>query len=393
MSFEIFDQNVGDLVKRGALKPDEARARERFLGAIEAPPERPSWKIAAAAAAVVVVATIVWSARKEEPRAVPITQILPAPVAAAPQQGNDLLRGELQLPSGAERRPAYHFVGKSTLPDGLNFKIRVHRLEEAVTANSLQPAAQLASTGVLELEKGAFDLDWAGTAPGLLRIEVGAPDDLQERDLVKSLKVKEAERRWAFEYPAWDDRLRALLEPQLLEIGDLALEARKILDRCEASVATEEMFRARYKELVADAERLCVRARNFAPKSVYPAALREIEFTVRNLSLLMGYFRWIDGKFAGPNSYYNSGKGDLTYRSDAFAFSTLRRYLDDAVGIGGREFCLWILKDARRAGLHDAHRLLLKSQSKAPGIEPFAERLMNAPKEDLAALEATIRKL
>lgn len=395
MSSEIFDRNIGELVKRGALRPDAARARERFLGAVAAPPERRSWAVAAAAAAVLVAATIVWSAKPgNSPVEPPLVMIPPPPVLTrpAPLPGNDLLRAELKLPSGTERRPTYHFIGKSTLPDGLIFKIRVHRMIEEFSGGSLKPLAVDQGNGTVELEKGLFDYDWAASTPGPLRLEVSAPDGFQEKEMVRTIKVKEAERTWAFEYAAWDDKLRDLLEPQLSEIADLSIEALKLIDRCESLVVNEELFKARMKEVSADAQRLQVRTNHFASKSLYPASLREIEYTVRTLSTLLQYFRWTDGKFAGPNSYYNNGKGDLTHRNEAFAFNTLRRYLEEAVQAGGREFCLWVLKDVRRAGFQEAHRSLVKSQKHKPGVEPFAERLMNISAEDLAALEATLRK-
>jgi len=57
------EKNLGDLIRHGALPLDAertARARQRFVDGISAPPERASWKIAAAAAALLVAAIIFW---------------------------------------------------------------------------------------------------------------------------------------------------------------------------------------------------------------------------------------------------------------------------------------------------------------------------------------------
>lgn len=393
---DVFDRNIGDLVRRAAVRPG-AGARDRFLSEVSAAPERRSWKLAAAAAAALIVSVVVGSARTGKPAIRTVPEPVTHPTAAPPVtpparlEGDEYLSVEYRPPSAP--RPLHRLIGKSPFPDGIYFKVRIQQQHEELSAGSLRPAFQGLTTEVLALRNGRFEFDWTGDEAGVLRFEVSAGDELQERDLVPAIPVKEDRRRWTFEYAGWTDQLRTRLEPQRAELADLALEARKIVDACEAATASEERFRAESKALISSAERFGNRITVLGPRTLYPAAYAEIEYTMRNLQVLMNYFRWVDGKFAGPKSYYGDGKGDLTHRSEAFAFATVRRYLEESVEIAGREFCLWIVKDIRRAGRRDDHAALAKSQQAAPGVKPFAERLMKplTPGE-LSALEAEIRR-
>jgi hypothetical protein len=130
--------------------------------------------------------------------------------------------------------------------------------------------------------------------------------------------------------------------------------------------------------LIRDAERLQTRAGNFAGKGVYPAALHQIAYTARDLATSMPDFKWLEGKFQGPVTYYTETKKRRTFRQEPFEFAALRKYLDEAEIVAGREFGLWIVKDIRRVGVQDAHRALVTSMSKRAGVAGFEERLVDA---------------
>lgn len=344
MSSEIFDKNVGDLIRNHALRPDEARAKERFLREAGAPPERLSWKLAAAAAAVVVAVVMVWSARIERRAPVVTTKELPpAPVAVPSRGGDGLLEGSFMRKKGG-----LVFEGKSPLPDGLVFTMRISRLEEQLRGERLALSAREGMVSTIEIQKGALVEDWGPSAPGPVKLDVAAPDALQDTAILKRMRVPESARRWSFEVDDWDAKLPARLAPQLAELADFAREARELVAKVEEACASEALFKERKKELGAAAAKLQSRVEAFAKSGIYPAAASQVAWTVRDLGQAMEIFTWKGSKYDGPRSYYTNGDLQKTYQNEAFSFEALRRYLDRAVRIAGRELALWAIKDLRR---------------------------------------------
>ena len=74
---------------------------------------------------------------------------------------------------------------------------------------------------------------------------------------------------------------------------------------------------------------------------------------------------------------------------------TIRRIRkgDSVVVIAGREFVLWIVRDAQHVLLNDDHRKLLRDNALKPGVEDFAQRILLADSGALASLEPEIRVL
>jgi hypothetical protein len=400
MSSEIFEKNIADLVRRAALPPDEARtarAREHFLRGTAAPSEPRSWKCSAAAAAALVIVTIVWSAKSSPPSPVgrkPWPENVPLPpVEVVGRGGNDALKGVLKLPPASGRSPRLVFKATSPLPEELVFLVRTVRLEEKLAAGRIESSVLESPSGTATLRHGGFEYDWNFPGPHLLRLEVSAPDGLQEMPLVKQLRMPESERTWAFEFFAWDEHLLSRIGPQLAEITDLDRETRDLATRIEAACANEELFKDRRKALIAEAERLTTRTENFGKAGLYPAASGPVTAVARDLANSMPLFKWEDGKFCGPIDYHADNKKGRTHRNVPFEFETLRKYLDEAVVVAGREFDLWILKDVRRAGLQDLHRRIVREHAKHPGVSEFVERLQNSAGEDLGKLELEIRSI
>jgi hypothetical protein len=400
MNSDIFERNVANLVRRAALPSDEARtarAREKFLRGTAAPSEPRSWKFAAAAAAALVIVTIVWSARSSPPSPLgrkPWPENVPLPtVEVVGRGGNDTLKGVLKLPPASSRSPRLVFKATSPLPEDLVFLVRTVRLEERLAAGRIESSVLESPSGTATLRNGSFEYDWKFPAPHLLRLEVSAPDGLQELPMVKQLRMPEKERTWAFEFFAWDERLLSQIGPQLVEITDLARETRDLVTRIEAACSNEELFKDRRKALIAEAERLTTRAEHFGKAGLYPAASGPVTAVARDLANSMPIFKWEDGKFGGPIDYHTDNKKGRTHRNDPFEFETLRKYLDEAVVVAGREFDLWILWDVRRAGLQDLHRGIMREQAKHPGVSEFVERLQNSAGEDLGKLEPEIRAI
>lgn len=398
MSSEMFEKNLGDLVKSGGLFLDPTRAgraRARFLRETLPRSRFGTRGFAIFAAAVLLCVTLIWTARSHSAHRGPELGTQRGPAAPPPlvllpfRRGNDLLDATLkdgQNPAGARE---LRFEGRSRLPDRLVFVVRFEKLVEGVSGDRILPQGTLGAFAALRLDQGAFVSCWRDPGPSLIHFNVTAPDVHQEVSMVKQLKVPESEREWSFEFLAWDDRLLSLLGPQLAQVSDLAREVRDLLALVEADCASEALFLGQQKALISDAEALQRRAEALAGSGLYPAGASQIGFTARDLATALSIFKWEDGKFAGPKSYYTNGQLALTFRREPFGIDRLRKYLEEAVGIAGREFDLWILKDVRRIGLQESHRRAVKEQAHRPGVAEFADVLL----ESREALEPRIRQL
>jgi len=383
MNPDPLESNVARLVRESALPISDAtrdRARTHFLRATDGKPsEAMGRRIAIAAAAFLVAGLLFWSARADR-KAVPRCEISKERLASAPggdlvgSGGNDLLKGTLTRAGGAV--PTFLFRATSTLPDGVLFKIRPSSFEETWDAGRIVPVSREGRSDVVPLKDGRFEFLWESSGPRLLRLAVGAPDEEQDVEVLRTLSVKETDRSWTFEYLGWDESLLPLLGPQLVEVGDLARELRDLLARVEAACSSEAQLLALKDALIRDAQKLQSRTDNFAAKSVYPAALHQLAYTARDVATSIPDFKWVEGKFQGPVTYYTGNKKKQTFRQEAFEFAALRQYLDEAEVLAGREFALWILKDRRRSGLQEAHRALVKEMSKRPGVAGFVGRLL-----------------
>jgi hypothetical protein len=193
-----------------------------------------------------------------------------------------------------------------------------------------------------------------------------------------------------FLYFPFEDRWPGLVEPQLLELGDFARLAGELFDRVEAACASAELFKSREKELTAEAERQQARLEGFEQAGLYPASARLLADTVRDLAKSMKDFVWKDGRFDGTSSYYTPGKRGTTHRGDVFGFAELRRYKDEALAVGGKEFLLWIAVDFRQRGLRpDTFERILKMKS-WPSVGQFTGAL-TGPTADSEAAEKFFR--
>ena len=406
MSSEIFEKNVGEMLRRAGLRPDEARAKERFVREIEVPGERRSWKVAAAAAAILLGITLIWSARSERPfdstTGQSSTPESPTVRTIRAQGGNDLLAGRFVL-RGKPRPPKVIFTGRTTdrpgpsaFPDGTLFSVRVHHLSEKLEAGRLVAYIREARPGSEEFRKGEFSTEWEYKGPERVAVEAFVNDALQERDVAKALKVPAPQRTWTFEGPIWNQDVLGRLDSQYPEALEILDELRGALrSASEACSGGRVNFKSLEEVLTDKLGHIESRAGAFGKKSLFPASMGVVEYAARDLAVQVSIFTWENGTFAGPKSYHTNNQLAKTFRGDPFSFYAYQRYLDEAVAAAGRELLLWILRDADLAGFEEGHRKLLRDHALKPGVEEFAARLLQLPVvgTDYAALEAEVRIL
>jgi hypothetical protein len=330
-------------------------------------------------AALAILATLAWGSGLVESRV---------------QQDELQLSLNCKPPSFKVQRPELFMNGSCALPDGVILKVNMSRVAESVSGNEIQPVYLGAGSGTTEIEGKKFSYDAPIDGPGKLVVQVALIDDMQEKHLVAEMKKKAGNRRnWQFELLVWGDDLIPQLPPKLNELHTLIAETRDLTKRFEKASASQLTWQAEMKPLVAEGKKLQAKLDHHELKAFYPAAVDSLHYTVRNFVNNAPYYTFEGGKFTGASDYHADNKKVQTFRGEEFNWDNLKRYIEEALPVGGREFCLWMIKDLRRTAgqmrpeIQDA----VKSQKAAPGVETWAERLSKATISELDGLEVEIR--
>lgn len=297
-------------------------------------------------------------------------------------------------PSFKIRRPLLVLNGTCPLSDGVIVKVNLSRVTESTAGTELLPMFQGAGGGTSEIEGKKFLYDAPIDGPGKFDVQVALIDDLQERHLAAEIKKKAGSKRnWQFEFLVWGDDLVPQLSPKLTELLALIKETLELVKRFETASGSEQGWAAESKPLVAEGTKFQGKLEHHELKVYYPAAVNNLFFTMRNVVNNAPYYTFSGGKFSGARDYHADGEKVKTFRGEEFNWDNLKRYIQETNGVGGREFCLWIVKDLRRTAgqmrgdIQDA----LHSQKSAVGVDVFQERLAKATFSDLDGLEAEIR--
>jgi hypothetical protein len=317
---------------------------------------------------------------------------LAAQAAATKDSGITL---SFKPPSFKVRYPKLQLQGAApVLPDGTRVKINLFRLEESyVLGGKIEGIFAPAGGGLADVNDKKFAYEAGITGAGKYMVEVLYLDDIQSQEISDQLKKKLPQKVWQFEFLCWGDDLAPELPAKLKELQTVGNEVLDMVKRFEAACKSEEVWKAEGKAIVKDNGKLLPKVENSTLRNYYPAAMIQMFYTIRNLQGTAQYFHFEKGQFAGGRSYHADNQEIKTYREEAFNFANLKRYVEEAIVVAGREYCLWIIKEMRRTGGPMKEELLavLKNAKDYPGIPPFAERLEKAGLSDIDALEIEIR--
>lgn len=297
-------------------------------------------------------------------------------------------------PSFKVRKPVMVLTGSCPLPDGVILKINLSRVIENLQGGQLIQTFIGSGSGTEGIESKKFSYDTPIDGPGKFLVTVALPIDMQDRQHYEEVKKKtSAKHTWQFEFLVWGDELVSQLGPKLTELQTLIGETRELLKKFEQACQNEQVWMAQNKALVAEANKLRAKLEGHELKGFYPAAVNNLFYTVRNVITNAPYYTFSDGKFTGAKDYHADSKKVSTYRNEDFNWENLKRYVEESLPCSGREFSLWIVKDLRRTGgvMRPDIQEAVKQQTKAAGVDVFAERLQKATISDLDPLEAEIR--
>lgn len=299
-----------------------------------------------------------------------------------------------KVPNPKAKRPLLQFDGAVPLPDMSVLFVSVSRSYENWVGGALQPATAGAGGLMAQVKDRKFNLGNPIDGPGLFAVRVDFREELQNPKILEQLKKNPVQpRMWNFLFSAWNDDLLQALVPNLQEMVSLAQEAGEMVKKFEQACAKEEVWKASVKQITDENGKLLKRCEQSGLRALFPAALSQVHYSVRNLQGNSPYFSFDAGKFAGATSYHADNQKLKTFREEDFTFENFKRYCQEAAAVAGREFCLWILKDFRRAGnqLHPDAADAVKQVKALPGVADFAERLLALKEADAEVLERDIR--
>lgn len=316
------------------------------------------------------------------------------PGSAADSQDEISLSLTCKGPMARGRNKMLRFDGNGPLPDKAVLKVTVNPTAESWAADRLDSRMLSADGSLSQVRNRKFDMELNVAGPGSFSVKVELLDEFQNPQLVQSIKGKYAPRVWTFKFHAWDDKMTEQLWPKLQELDGLIAEAQAMLRKFELACQTEQTWLAQAKALTDENAKLLQeleRAREL--KAYFPAAHDQVFYTVRNVQGTANYFVWKEGTFAGGKSYHADNEEMKTWRNEAFTYANLRGYVDQALNIAGRELCLWVIKDARRAGEVRPEAVEAAKSAKAhAGVAEFAAQLEALTMEQLDAVEQAVRR-
>jgi hypothetical protein len=327
----------------------------------------------------------------------PVVAVLAAAVfsgALFAQDGKVEMILAAKVPNPKAKRPLLQFDGAVPLPDMTVLFVSVGRSYETWVNGKLEPGLLGAGGLMAQVKERKFSLGNPIDGPGLFSARVDFREELQNPKVLEYLKKTPVQpRTWNFMFSAWNEDFLPTLVSNLQELDQLSADALEMVKRYETACAKEELWKAQGKELTAENAKLLKRCEQTGLRALYPAALSQIHYTIRNLQGNSPYFTFEAGKFVGATSYHADMQKLKTFREEDFTYENFKRYVTESVTVAGREFCLWIVKDFYRADhkLHpDAVDAITQMKAHA-GVAEFVDRLKALTVEVVKQAELEIR--
>ena len=318
-----------------------------------------------------------------------------APAGAAQEDDPFGVTLTFKPPSFKTRQVSLVLNGTAALPDGTILKLNLARMTEQAIRQELQPMPVGAGSGTATVMGRKFVYSSAIPSPSKYSVQISLIEDLQDKSIAMDLKKKTgAKRQWNFEFLVWSDELIPQVSSKLPDLISLVQDCRELVNKFEKAAATKGQWEAEMKPLVAEGNKLQHKLDYHELKAFYPASVNNLSYTIRNVVGNAPYYTYgADGKFTGAKDYHADNNQVKTFQGESFDWVNLKRYVENTPAMGGREFCLWIVKDLRRTGgqMRPEIQEALKTHKAAPGVDMFQERLAKATITELDPLEVQIR--
>lgn len=282
-------------------------------------------------------------------------------------------------------------AGESRMPNGTVLMVSLARHFEYWEINKLKTRVADAGGFNARIENGRFSRAAEVPSPGVYTVKVDLLDDNQNEAVGKLTKNIQP-KKWSQTFHAYGDDSLGQLQAKLGVLEELAGEALAILKEFQEGTVKEDAWKTLEKELEPRIKKLRTKAEVHDLRIPFPAALQEVHSTIEVVHQNLRYIVFKDGKFAGAKDYHAGDNQVKTHAGDPYAHENFQRYIQQAPAIAGREICLWILNDVRRAqSLRPEAAELVKALSKKAGVAEFAERLAAVTPDQVEALEKDVR--
>lgn len=320
-------------------------------------------------------------------RNVPCLLLLLALAARAEESADMTLQAKVSRLGGGFR---VRFEGTAACPAGTVLRLTLYRLEEQPGAGLSLAESPLLERAVRAAVSGRrFGVETEVQAPCRVRAVVRIPEDEQTPEVRAGLGDW-AGRRWSFEFPAWNGDLIRQLADRLSDVEGLAKRVEDLAQRLAG--ASPVKGRSELASLERDSAALRKALDRSEARRIYPAAVKDLDDVVRNLTGHAARAAFTAGGKTGAPLTYPALTGARTRHDREFTPDNLLKDVEEAVSLAGREFALWLVKELRRAGDPMAVMETLKPHAGRAGVSEFAERIQGAAPQDLESLEVEIRK-
>jgi len=305
--------------------------------------------------------------------------------------------------------------GKTSLPDETVLRITLYRLDERAAGGRLEPVATVTGSALAPVARKTFYAE--PTVPpggGCFRAIVELIDEDQTPDAQIALQGKTSTRRWEIPFQQWSDEYVPALPKSLVTLDGFRQDAIALVDRVERIAVNADLWKKESPAVIKEAELLLKKLTSSLTRGSFPAAHAEVVSVVSNLLASLQLLKWnADGSLEGVWDYH-TGNMAKTHKHEDFSWDALRRYLEAAGDIGGREMGLWFVKEFQRTRATKGRaaaalglRTALGQVADHAGVAPHARQLdgcfaelngavaeerVGAIADGLAAIEAKLRE-
>lgn len=267
--------------------------------------------------------------------------------------------------------------GTVPLPDGAVLNVSLDRLEERAVSGILESKPTGGGRSVRVVVAGKkIRLEPEGLEPGEYRVMVRRSDDSGKTE-------------GEFRFAMWNDAFVARFGTGLGEIDERVVETSKFIQKLSDAAVSRAAWQEALPELRREGAGLLRKLGRAEARKLYPASLKILQGILQNVQGSLSLVKFTEeGALAGVENYHLKDKA-RTPSGKEFTFDNVKKDVEEAAALAGREFALWILKDLRRAGAREALVDIVKKHAGHPGVTLFAERLEQP--EDLDRLETATR--
>jgi hypothetical protein len=305
--------------------------------------------------------------------------------------------------------------GKTSLPDETVLRITLYRLDERAAGGRLDPVATVTGSALAPVARKTFFAEPTVQAGGgCFRAVLELIEEDQTPDAQLALKGKSSTRRWEIPFHQWSDEYVPALPKSLVTLDGFRQDAITLVDRVERIAVNADLWKKESPAVIKEAEQLLKKLTSSLTRGSFPAAHAEVVSVVSNLLASLQLLKWnADGSLEGVWDYHTGNKAK-THKHEDFSWDALRRYLEAAGDIGGREMGLWFVKEFQRTRATKGRaaaalnlRAALGQVADHAGVVPHvkqldgyfaelnatvAEERVSAIADGLAAIEAKLRE-